>query len=386
MSFSQPIDPQQLLDQFEHAALPFWLVDEQLSVVGFNDFASRLYPTHCTTDGIRMFFSPIDTDDICASIAAGNSIRKRLSAASHRLVTYAFVPYHGYDGKHGAYVLLTPAIDPLAEETGSNPDIRQSLEGVGNLVVATRLRSYMADVFYALSVASANLKTAGVDIADSQLKTITQRCYQVLRTTKNLSEKVMLTPEAPPITRHIDFWGSCAELLETCGTLLKSARHSFSYSLPDSTVYVCCDFDKITCALLNVISNSYLYGEEPVDVTVNGHDLDGRILLTITDNGPGIPQRIKERLYQPFCSWDTLERDNTGIGLGLHITREIFTQAGGTVTIDSSGDGTTVALSLPTCLPDITPPSMGVSSKEYAEDRLSPVYLGLCDIVPPPEL
>lgn len=72
---------------------------------------------------------------------------------------------------------------------------------------------------------------------------------------------------------------------------------------------------------------------------------DTCVEIRITDDGPGIPARIRAQLFQPFASARRAER---GTGLGLFITRELVERLGGRVACEATGPtGTTFRLRLP---------------------------------------
>ena len=70
------------------------------------------------------------------------------------------------------------------------------------------------------------------------------------------------------------------------------------------------------------------------------------VVITISDNGPGIPNDIQEKIFDPFFSTKLVGQ---GKGLGLSIAHQIIVQQhGGTLTLDSApGQGTTFILLLP---------------------------------------
>jgi signal transduction histidine kinase len=71
---------------------------------------------------------------------------------------------------------------------------------------------------------------------------------------------------------------------------------------------------------------------------------DGVARITLTDNGPGVPERVQARLFQPFSASQTPE----GSGLGLAIARELARAHGGDLELADSGPkGATFALTLP---------------------------------------
>lgn len=68
-------------------------------------------------------------------------------------------------------------------------------------------------------------------------------------------------------------------------------------------------------------------------------------LLVVDDNGPGIPARLRERLFEPFAA---ARAAGQGPGLGLHVVKRITDMLGGTLSVDSEpGRGTAVSVELP---------------------------------------
>jgi signal transduction histidine kinase len=72
--------------------------------------------------------------------------------------------------------------------------------------------------------------------------------------------------------------------------------------------------------------------------------------LTVTDDGPGIPEADRERVFECFVRLDSARtRTSGGAGLGLSIARGIIERYGGTLVVDDApaGGGTTLAAQLP---------------------------------------
>jgi signal transduction histidine kinase len=71
----------------------------------------------------------------------------------------------------------------------------------------------------------------------------------------------------------------------------------------------------------------------------------GQIRITIQDNGPGIPDEIKDKILQPFF---TTKKGTEGTGLGLSITHDIIKAHGGSLSINSDGNGSVFTITIPT--------------------------------------
>ena len=71
-------------------------------------------------------------------------------------------------------------------------------------------------------------------------------------------------------------------------------------------------------------------------------------VLTVADDGPGVPANKRERVFDRFYRLNTARaRDEGGTGLGLPIVREIVTAHGGTVTLHDNEPGLLVRVALP---------------------------------------
>ena len=65
---------------------------------------------------------------------------------------------------------------------------------------------------------------------------------------------------------------------------------------------------------------------------------DGKIIIEVQDNGPGVPESIRNSLFQPFVS----EGKQKGSGLGLTLAQRIATEHGGEVVLITTGPGETI--------------------------------------------
>ena len=71
-----------------------------------------------------------------------------------------------------------------------------------------------------------------------------------------------------------------------------------------------------------------------------------KILISVRDNGPGIPENIKDKIFQPFF---TTKPTGQGTGLGLSLSYDIVKVHGGEIKVETKeGTGTTFIIQLPT--------------------------------------
>ena len=101
---------------------------------------------------------------------------------------------------------------------------------------------------------------------------------------------------------------------------------------------------------INLLMNAYdaLDGHENGEIGVETlyQPEDHQIVITIWDNGPGVPSHLYEQIFSPFF---TTKPAGEGTGIGLHICREIVENTGGTIEVESKPDEITrFIVSLPT--------------------------------------
>jgi signal transduction histidine kinase len=114
-------------------------------------------------------------------------------------------------------------------------------------------------------------------------------------------------------------------------------------------VYANVDRQRLTQALTNLLSNAIKFSPEGSIVSVKTSHLKDHIRIVVQDEGPGIPDSFKPRVFQKFAQADSSDtRGKGGTGLGLAITQEIMMQMEGDVGFESQeGHGATFWLELP---------------------------------------
>ena len=92
------------------------------------------------------------------------------------------------------------------------------------------------------------------------------------------------------------------------------------------------DQNLIVLALINLIRNALqaIEGQADAIVSVEALETDGRVYITITDNGPGISPKLLSAIFTPFFS-----TKSGGSGIGLSISHRIMRLHGGDLTVDS---------------------------------------------------
>jgi signal transduction histidine kinase len=102
-------------------------------------------------------------------------------------------------------------------------------------------------------------------------------------------------------------------------------------------------------AIENVVRNALRYTPEGGEVTVRLQRKEGRVTITVEDQGPGVPEAELERLFEPFSRvGEARERESGGFGLGLAITGRTLMLHGGSARAENRPEGgLRVTLQLP---------------------------------------
>ncbi|MDZ4828771.1 MAG: ATP-binding protein, partial [Phycisphaerae bacterium] len=146
---------------------------------------------------------------------------------------------------------------------------------------------------------------------------------------------------------------SCApnELVREIGLLLRTAaerkRIRLELDLDEGLPAICMDPDAIHQAVINLVSNAIeCVPERSGRVTIATRWIveEASCEISVCDNGPGIADSLRTRLFEPFSS----TKGQRGTGLGLAVSKKLVEQHGGTIEVVTSDvNGTTIALRLP---------------------------------------
>ena len=84
------------------------------------------------------------------------------------------------------------------------------------------------------------------------------------------------------------------------------------------------------------MQNAYRYGSEGGNIWLTLRRADGRMKLTVRDDGIGITPEEQDKIWQRFWQADASRSENSGSGLGLPLIKEIAELHGGSVSVESA--------------------------------------------------
>jgi len=140
---------------------------------------------------------------------------------------------------------------------------------------------------------------------------------------------------------------SIKEIAKRCIDVFRPIAESKGIRLVDETqdIMINCDPDRILQVLNNVVSNAMKFvPAQDGTISINSRNDEDTVMISIKDNGIGIPKSKQEDLFKKFYQVDkSLTRKSGGTGLGLAISRGIIEAHGGKIWVESEENhGTTV--------------------------------------------
>ncbi len=142
--------------------------------------------------------------------------------------------------------------------------------------------------------------------------------------------------------RQISVFGLLSDVQQAISGQL-GENTTLRVSVTDADLTVAANGDALKGALLNLVTNADQAGDGQANILLHGHRFGELIHLCVTDDGPGIRDDIKGKLFEPFFTTRP-----QGTGLGLSVVNAVAAAHGGNVSMTTSDLGTCFTIQLPT--------------------------------------
>jgi two-component system NtrC family sensor kinase len=255
----------------------------------------------------------------------------------------------------GSLGLLIPAIQRELREAGRRATARaqreqlhqnEKLAALGTLLagIAHELNNPLSVIMHQSTLLQGELHDdPRQDRANSILRAVTT-CARIVRNFLALARQE--TPRRVPVSVN----DLVRAVIDFVAYGLKIDGVTVDLDLTEPMPEIAGDPQQLERVVLNLVSNAqYAVRPRPaprlLTVRTSVDPDSGRVLLSIADNGSGIPPEIRSRIFEPFF---TTKPTGQGTGLGLSLCHGIIASHGGTITVDSEiGSGTTFVIALP---------------------------------------
>ncbi len=152
-----------------------------------------------------------------------------------------------------------------------------------------------------------------------------------------------------PLAREDKFYRDSYSLKPLCQEVLVLLRGQTTENIDidlvvSDDIVIFADKQKIQQVFINLLKNSFHALTDGGIIRIRAWQHQTELKIVVSDNGPGIPRQVQKKIFDPFF---TTKDTGQGSGLGLFIVHDIIIQHGGTISIESTSEGTAFIIKLP---------------------------------------
>ena len=205
--------------------------------------------------------------------------------------------------------------------------------------LAHELRNPLAPIRNALGVLK--LKGPGTpevhwarDVIDRQMQQMTRLIEDLLDTSRIGTGKIELQRQRIELAEVVH------GAVEASRPLIAQHGHELCVELPREPVYLHGDLVRLSQVFCNLLNNAARYTQQGGRIEVTGTLKASAVLVSVRDNGIGIPRDMLPKVFEMFTQVDrSLERSRGGLGIGLTLVKQLVELHGGRVEAHSAGPG-----------------------------------------------
>jgi signal transduction histidine kinase len=177
------------------------------------------------------------------------------------------------------------------------------------------------------------------DRAERVLSVMERQITHLVRLVDDLLEVSRITRGLIEMRRDpLDLVSVVRAALDTCRPVIDGAGHELTIDLPDSPIPVLGDQVRLTQVFANLLTNAAKYTNGPGQIQVTAGRAGGHAIVSVRDNGIGIPASHLTSIFEMFMQVDRSNRRvQGGLGIGLTLVRTLVEMHGGRVEARSAG-------------------------------------------------
>ena len=172
-------------------------------------------------------------------------------------------------------------------------------------------------------------------------ETIERQLGQLVRLVDDLLDLNRITHDRLELRRsEVDLSSVIQQAVEAARPLIDSAGHELTIDLPVEPIYLNADRTRLAQVFGNLLNNSSKYTKAHGVVSLSAKRVDHEVVVTVKDNGAGIPRDKLNTIFDMFMQVDTTsDRSQGGLGIGLTLVKRLVEMHGGTIEAQSAGEG-----------------------------------------------
>lgn len=215
-------------------------------------------------------------------------------------------------------------------------------------VLAHELRNPLAPIRYGLEIMKMSAdEPVSEDIRammHRQLSHLVRLIDDLLDVSRISRGKINLNKEAIELSEALQ------AALEASRPLIESSKHTLSLEIAEEPLWINADLTRIAQVVSNLLNNAAKYTPAGGRITLSVKRLGGEVAIAVADNGVGISEEMKPRVFDLFTQVDgETKRSQGGLGIGLALARQLVEMHEGRVEVASpgAGQGSTFTIHLP---------------------------------------
>ncbi|HYF18562.1 MAG TPA: PAS domain-containing protein [Ramlibacter sp.] len=345
----------------DHLPLGVWFLDAEGQVIYVNQEAERIWRGESGGGpapfqqhrgwwhGTDRPVEPADWASVRAVRHGETSLNEEIDIAcgdgSRKTILNSAVPVRAEDGRVTGAVILNQDVTQAKRIEVGMREAEQALRAADRrkdeflATLAHELRNPMAPIRNGLAI----LRVPGLaeGARERMLDLMERQVRHMVRLVDDLLEVSRITRGKIDLRREIvDLRAVVQGCLDAAQPQLQAAQHQLAVHLPAGPVLVDADGTRIAQVLDNLLNNAVKYTPEGGHLVVRLAQHDGWGVLSVEDDGTGIPPEMLDQVFDLFAQVDrTLGRARGGLGIGLALVRQLVQMHGGTVRAESRGIG-----------------------------------------------
>ncbi|MFD3445409.1 ATP-binding protein [Microbacteriaceae bacterium 4G12] len=148
------------------------------------------------------------------------------------------------------------------------------------------------------------------------------------------------SPDFPITTEFADLAEFAREIAAQYYNMFEEKQMTFQVQIPEKQIIICFHKKMLYRAISNILSNALIHNPPGTEIYLQLLDLNLEVQINVIDNGVGIPNDLRDLIFDPFIRGDQSRKSDGGTGLGLTIAKQVMEKHGGKLQLNTS-DGNT---------------------------------------------
>ncbi len=325
-------------------------IDMNKQIIKANDKAKEIIEKMAKiNNGVLESISDIAVEEIFNGILGENKFYTKTFSVDDNYYKINASPLF-IDQKEG--VLIT--FNDITSELKSQEELIQSakLVSIGELAasIAHEINNPITGI-----IGYAELLSFYKDLMPKKVLDVIDKMQKESVRVKNIIENLLKFSRKQQVTdmSYNDLIDTLKEVSFLISAAFEENNINLEMDIQDNIPLVYCNSGLIQQVVLNLLQNAFdaiVNSKKGNKVSLIAARADrDKVNITVSDNGPGIPESIKEKIFQPFF---TTKSQGKGTGLGLSLVHRIVQMHNGEINFDTSKEGTTFKILLPINRPE----------------------------------